>query len=764
MKNEENAAAQFVEQFINQTNQSVFLTGKAGTGKTTLLKKIIETTYKQTVIVAPTGIAALNAGGVTIHSFFQLPFAGFVPTFDIAPQFTDGIKIENKESLSRHFNMNKQRLQLIRSVELLIIDEVSMLRADLLDAIDWTLRNVRKVNQPYGGVQVLFIGDLLQLPPVVKPEEWQLLRQYYRGIHFFHAHVMHEQPVTYLELSKIYRQDDADFIDLLNHLRHNKIAQQHIELLNQYVQPDFDPLQHEGYITLTTHNYKADEINTKALTNLSGEAFVFEAEIINEFPPHNYPIDDQLTLKKGAQVMFIKNDISMEKQFYNGKMGTVSEINENEIFVTFPEENKTIEVDRYEWENIRYKVNEKTSEIEEEVLGTFTQFPLKLAWAITVHKSQGLTFDKAVLDVSAAFAPGQAYVAFSRLRSLSGLVLTSPVRFNQLMNDQDVIAYTNQPYDESNLTTHLEVGVKRYLLHQFTQAFEWGSLIDKWLIHEASYKNVPSKSLKGLEKSWVAHQVSQVEATREPARKFQRQLEQILLQEKVDFNYLKERVQAAYLYFFKILDNLVYSTLKKRDEVLRKPKSKAFIDELTELDELQTEAVLKLKRARLFLEAFLRGEKIDKDQIWNQEIKTYKKDKLTLIKEEKQSRSLLDLDEEVYEQEEELASFEQKKEKASKKKKDTYQETLNLVLEGKTAEEIAALRQFSVGTITTHFIRLIQQEKLTLNRVLSKERIQALENAFEDFNGNSLSALKEHVGDDFTWEELKLFQAGKKSE
>ncbi|MBP6460407.1 MAG: AAA family ATPase, partial [Crocinitomicaceae bacterium] len=436
-------ASELATRFINQTNRSIFLTGKAGTGKTTLLKKIIATTHKKAVIVAPTGIAALNAGGVTIHSFFQLPFSGFIPEFNVTPKFTDRVKWETKDTLVKHFKITGKRKALLNSMELLIIDEVSMLRADLLDAIDWTLRSIRKRNEPFGGVQVLYIGDLLQLPPVVKNEEWVELRNYYNGIFFFHSKVVQENPPIYIELTKIYRQDDERFIHLLNHLRNNQIDETDIKVLNDYVHPNFDVKNNPGYITLTTHNSKADGINAQSLKELNGKMLAYKAEVTGEFPPYMFPLDEVLELKVGAQVMFVKNDLSFDKNYYNGKTGVVKSISSQEILVHFPEEKKTIEVEKYEWQNIRYTLDEGTKEIKEEVLGTFVHYPLKLAWAITVHKSQGLTFDKAILDVSQVFAPGQAYVALSRLRSLDGLVLLSPMRMNGLTNDQQVMQYTS---------------------------------------------------------------------------------------------------------------------------------------------------------------------------------------------------------------------------------------------------------------------------------------------------------------------------------
>jgi uncharacterized protein YpbB len=756
-----NTPAEFTERFINQTNQSVFLTGKAGTGKTTLLKKIISSTHKNAVIVAPTGIAALNAGGVTIHSFFQLPFAGFIPEFGAAPQFSHFVKLETKNTLMRHFSMNKQRQAMIRNLELLIIDEVSMLRADLLDAIDWTLRNVRRINDPFGGVQVLFIGDLLQLPPVVKPEEWSLLRQYYEGMFFFNAHVLQEQRPLYIELSTIYRQQDKDFIKVLNHLRENKITDKDIQILNQFVQPDFDSLKEEGFITLTTHNVKADNMNAKALASLKTQSFRYEAEITGDFPPHLFPIEAELELKVGAQVMFIKNDISFEKNFYNGKMGRIDALNSKEISVYFPEENRSILVEKYEWNNIKYSLDDKTGEIKEDILGTFVHYPLKLAWAITVHKSQGLTFDKAVLDVSDVFAPGQAYVALSRLRSLQGLVLLSPMKMNGLSNDLQVVSYAENKAQEENLPKYLEKGTQKFLLDTLVQAFDWYELNSKWITHELTYKMVGLKTEKGKNKSWVTHQAQAVQSTMDPAKKFRNSLENMFSAEKLDIEFVHERVQAAYQYFYKILDGVLTSNLKKIGELNRIRKTKTYVEELEELDDLLTAAILKLKKARILIEAVLSGREITKELMWNEEIKNYKIAKLANISQELRSNpSLLDMEDD--DDDDYLPIVKIKKTvKEKKDKKTTYEQTLELLHEGKDVEEIARVRQLSVSTINGHFATLLRAEKIELEDVMDRKRISQLEDLIGEFDGISLGPLKEKLGDDVSYDELRLFQASK---
>ena len=752
-----NPTAAFVEQFINQTSQSIFLTGKAGTGKTTLLRKIMASTHKNAVIVAPTGIAALNAGGVTIHSFFQLPFAGFIPEFGAQPAFSESVKFETKQTLLRHFTMNKTRLKMIRNIDLLIIDEVSMLRADLLDAIDWTLRNIRRVHEPFGNVQVLFIGDLLQLPPVVKQEEWQILRNHYQGIFFFHAKVLQETQPLYIELSKIYRQQDQDFIQLLNQLRNNQMSSEDLQILNQYVRPDFDANKEEGYITLSTHNAKADQINAIALEALPEKLWSYAAEITGDYPKHLYPLEPTLELKLGAQVMFIKNDLSLEKNYFNGKMGKIKALSSDEILVEFPEEKKTINVEKFEWSNIRYELNAATGEVEEKTIGTFVHYPLKLAWAITVHKSQGLTFDKAVLDVSEVFAPGQAYVALSRLRTLSGLVLTQPMRMNGLSNDQQVMAYSQHKADENTLPKVLEAHTKHYLLQTLKQAFDWYELRSQWSQHEASYQAIGAKSEKTKNKSWMALQNQVVQATKEPAEKFIRQLEGLFTKPHFDRVFLKERVDAAYHYFFAQLDGVLLSNLRKIAELSRVRKTKSYAEELEALDDILTETILKLKKVRLLVSAVAEGEAITKDRIWNNDLQQYKLSKIAIVRQElKQVPSLLD------DPDAEEVSFLKSTKKLAKEqkvKKSTQEKTLELLEAGKEVSEIARERQLSVQTINSHFAYLIRSGQIELTDVMSPKRISELEQLFDGFEGNSLNPLKEKLGSKATWDELKLYQA-----
>ncbi|MFC6877413.1 helix-turn-helix domain-containing protein [Flavobacterium myungsuense] len=746
--------AKYTLQFINQTHRSIFLTGKAGTGKTTLLKEIIQSTHKNVVVVAPTGIAALNACGVTIHSMFQLPFGGFIPDF-IAPNFSDFVKFESKNTLVRHFKMSGLKKSVIKNMELLIIDEVSMLRADLLDAMDFMMQTVRKNKIPFGGVQVLFIGDLLQLPPVIREEEWRTLKNYYKGKFFFHSHVVQQNPPLYIELSKIFRQTDDVFISILNNLRNNQISQVDIQNLNQYVQPNFDLKANKGYITLTTHNAKADAMNAQALQDLEGKLVQYKPEVVGDFPDKIFPVDETLELKIGAQIMFVKNDLSFDKKYFNGKMGIIKSLSAEEILVYFPEENKTIEVEKYEWQNIRYKVDEMTKEIEEDVIGTFVHYPIKLAWAITVHKSQGLTFDKAALDVSQVFLPGQAYVALSRLRSLNGLILLSPLRMNGISNDQDVMDYALNKASEELLENALQQETKNFIHSYLKNAFDWSDLAQEWRNHQFSYGEKSENSEKSKHAIWAKKNAETIGDLVEPARKFLLQLDKLFTSETFDISFVSERIQAAYDYFFVPMDNLVNEILWKLEEIIRIKKVKGFYEEIIALEDIQTKAVLLLMKAKLLIKTIASNETISKEKLVSDEIKYYKINKLERIREEFKSVNVT-LIEDEYDLERYTSS---KKSKEKAPKKSTVRETYELWQQKLSIKEIAELRVLTKQTISGHLAKLIEAKTISISEVLTDDKIQALAKAFDGYTEASLNPLKEKHGDTFTWDELKLFKA-----
>lgn len=474
MQSQGNPQLQLAFDFLRYTNQNVFLTGKAGTGKTTFLKSLKKVSPKRMVVVAPTGVAAINAGGVTIHSFFQLPFGPQIPQVNGAPPPNVSSDSSNYNRINR---FSKNKINIIRSLDLLVIDEISMVRADVLDAIDAVLRRFKNRYQPFGGVQLLMIGDLQQLAPVVKDDDWNILQKYYDTAFFFSSLALKKSEFTGIELRHIYRQSDQKFIDLLNMVRDNKLDESGLNLLNSRYQPNFTPAENDGFITLTTHNYQAQQINSAKLQKLEGKKHKFKCSVEDDFPEYSYPADEVLELKIGAQVMFLKNDSSGERRYYNGKIGKVVQINEETIEVKCPGEAEIIDVERDTWENTKYELNKSTSEIEEKTMGKFVQFPLKLAWAITIHKSQGLTFEKAIIDARQSFAHGQVYVALSRCKSLEGLVLSTPIDGQSVINDTKVIHFTSQVEQNQPGEAELEASRKAFELQLLNECFDFHPVI-----------------------------------------------------------------------------------------------------------------------------------------------------------------------------------------------------------------------------------------------------------------------------------------------
>ena len=455
-----NTAFQLASDFVNYTHLSLFLTGKAGTGKTTFLKHIKENEVKNTIVVAPTGVAAINAGGTTIHSFFQLPFTPFIP---VSRGFGAGDVTSDKHSLISRLRLTTERKEIMQKLELLIIDEISMVRCDVLDAIDAVLRHVRsRHTEPFGGVQVLLIGDMHQLPPVVKAEEWQILSPYYKSEYFFNSYVIESQQPVYVELNKIYRQKDGAFVNILNQVRHNEIDEAGYKLLHSRYLPNLHPPKTEKYITLTSHNSKADAINFRELNDIKGQVYNFDATVEGDFYEKTYPADFNLKLKIGTQVMFLKNDIEKARRYFNGKIGVVDKIDGDKIYVQCEGEAAAIEVKKEKWKNIQYSLDKATNKIEEKEIGSFTQFPLRLAWAITIHKSQGLTFEKAIIDAADAFASGQVYVALSRCTSLEGIILHSMINNKSLRNNGRIAEFAN-----TQQTSEVQFELLHHAKHNF---------------------------------------------------------------------------------------------------------------------------------------------------------------------------------------------------------------------------------------------------------------------------------------------------------
>lgn len=564
---------EIAEEFIQLTNCSVFLTGKAGTGKTTMLRQIREAAFKQTAVVAPTGVAAINAGGTTIHSFFQLPFSPFIPT------------IEAKKSFIAKQQVNSVRRKIYRELELLIIDEVSMVRADVLDAIDTVLRHYRfRPNEPFGGVQVVFIGDMYQLPPVCVGEEWELLRRYYESPYFFHSQVIYQDPPIYIELDKIFRQSNQQFINLLNEVRNNQLTPDTFRLLSHCYQPNFRNV--DEYITLTTHNASADAINNDELAKIDAPYYKFMAHIDRDFPERIFPTEVELVLKLGAKVMFIANDMAQPRRYYNGKIGEITEINDNEIWVTCDGESEAIKVSLEVWENKSYTIDPETNQLEEKTLGTFTQYPLRLAWAITIHKSQGLTFDRVVIDAAAAFASGQVYVALSRCRSLDGIVLTSQINPNSLAVDPQIVRYSEQRLPIVELERQVELFKSRYSLQLLVKLFSLEDLMS----HTVSFVNYIKTVLDDFNEDtapYLDELLANVNSLYAVARRFIAQL--LSFNPKSDIVRIAERVKAAAGYFVPQLDDLLILIESSPAITESKVEAQDYIDRLQAIFEITSQ-------------------------------------------------------------------------------------------------------------------------------------------------------------------------------
>lgn len=747
-----NPQANYAIKIINQTARSVFLTGKAGTGKTTLLRQILSQTPKNTMVVAPTGIAALNAGGTTIHSMFQLASMGYIPDSHFNGDLSQ-VPMETEYNLYRGYKMTAPRQSVIRSMELLVIDEVSMLRADLLDAMDLILRKIRKNPQPMGGVQLLFIGDLQQLPPVVKQEEWNILKSYYQGMFFFHAHVMKKMNPLYIELKKIYRQKDADLISLLNALRQNTVKRENIDLLNQYARIDYESYLDNNYIFLTTHNYKAHDINARKLNQISEKSFSYRAEIKDNFPEKMYPLNPVLTLKKGARVMFVKNDIGEEKRYYNGKMAVVESLSEEEIWVTF-EDGTRIEVDKYEWTNVRFKVNPNNREIDEEIQGTFTHYPLKLAWAITVHKSQGLTFEKAILDINDVFQPGQAYVALSRLTGLSGLVLTDQIRIREIKNAEDVLNYARLETTEEELRQTLKEDTVRYIYVKLTNHFDFSDLLESWKKHFRTFSVAPEHSEKKISEKWAQEINSSVSEIHSVSQKFLHWLKTFFSQEEKDFNFLKERIEAAYVFFFEKLDPLLAQFIEKISDLKKKKKSKEFLKEVKELDEILTKNILELSKVKNICIQIIMNKEVTRDLVIDDFIKNYKLNKVKQVLKDVNKKNHVIQEDWIRD---DITDYIKPLKSVKKVKESTYDKTLRLWLSGKNMADIARERKVAMSTVESHLARLISEGKVSIYDVISEDKISELDHIFDIFP-ESLTEARDKSGNTFTFGALRMYR------
>ena len=571
----------FAKDIILNTDTTLFVTGRAGTGKTTLLRYVAESSQKNTVVVAPTGIAAINAGGVTIHSFFKLPFAPFIPSVIEAKKLIAGQK------------MRAEFRSVIRSVDMIIIDEVSMLRADILDAIDVVLRHYRNSKFPFGGVQMVFFGDMYQLPPVCVNDEWFILKDYYTTPYFFSAKVFEKQEIVCLELDKIFRQRDEDFVEILNQVRNNNISKENFNRLNDRYNPDFDLENNPDFVVLTTHNAVSDDINESRLIDIDSKTFIFDAAIKGDFPEYLYPVEQQIVLKKGARVMFTANDhINPERLYYNGKMGTVVELEDNNVYVTCDGEDDPIQVNYETWENNTFSYNRKENSVDVKTIGTFTQLPLRLAWAITIHKSQGLTFQKVAIDAANSFTSGQVYVALSRCTSLDGIVLLSPINSNSIMVDSRIQRFSKNNFNEDLLPDFVNRKKRDTLCNMLIKLFSF-NLLEVAVLDLKGYVTEFRADFSDYTPEMVENILSIVQDLSDVGTRFAVQLRKIT--NANDFSLLNSRVNDAKKYFLQRLETLEKAMDITNVSTKKKERANKFSKFLNEVNKNLQETLFFLK-------------------------------------------------------------------------------------------------------------------------------------------------------------------------
>jgi len=714
--------------FVNSTNSPIFLTGKAGTGKTTFLRKLADLTHKRFVVLAPTGIAALHAKGVTIHSQFLLPFGTFLPTREPEGNFSNSGNFFTQFTLGRRHSLNMARKKVLKAVDLLIIDEVSMLRADILDAIDYRMRSVkRNFDEPFGGVQVLMIGDLYQLPPIVKDHEWQVLNQFYKSMHFFEAHAIRQSGMVYLELDKIFRQKDEKFIAILNHLRDNEATAADIAFLNTFYKTEEEIKNLTDTITITTHNYKAEEHNQKELAALKSKSHTFEATIEKDFPESLYPIPKTLELKEGAQIMFIKNDTSGFSEYFNGKMATVKTIDGDGITVRLADSKVDYKLRKEVWENKKYAINEETKELVEDTIGTFEQYPIKLAWAVTVHKSQGLTFDKAIIDVGQAFAPGQVYVALSRLRGLDGLTLRTRIQPHVINSDRDVVNFTQTTQDQEPLERLLTIHQKKYMAKLLESTFDFGEIIQSFTAFTKDFGG--SMEFEDMEMQKAVPMIYDgIQLEGENTYKFQRQLLHILQTNEEEK--LLERLEKGSQYYAKLLQESLKKLLVHAGEVERFTRSKSYLEGISEIELMVFKKLTEVKKVTFLVPAIFNGEEIGKMDKVTQELIHLR---LSLAQDAKQAAK----------DNPKFASNKtgkKKKEKGEAKLKmekgETYEITYELSQSGKSIADIAFERGLAESTIRGHLARGIAEGKVSIHAHMGEKEIQEISDLIKSKKGD----------------------------
>lgn len=712
-------------EFVEKTGKSVFLTGKAGTGKTTFLKRVVEESRKRVVVVAPTGIAAINASGVTIHSFFQLPLHPFIP----------GAKIESK------FAFSKEKRSIIKTMDILVIDEISMVRSDLLDAVDSVLRRFRNRYRPFGGVQLLMIGDLQQLTPVVTDEEAQLLASYYPTPYFFGSRALSQVDYVTIELKEVYRQQDERFISILNSVRCGHPSADVIRTLNGRYDPHFLPAAEDGYIRLTTHNHIANSYNEQQLDMIDEPSHFFDAVIDGNFPEYSYPTEARLELKVGSQVMFVKNDPSSERRYFNGRIGVVTDFFEEYILVQCPGDDEKIAVEPLEWENCRYVINEQTQEMETEVQGLFRQYPLRLAWAITIHKSQGLTFDRAIVDAAAAFASGQVYVALSRCRTLEGMVLATPLRQDAVITDQRVEEYIEgQEAAALASVSRLEAIKEEYYRQLLGELFDFKELAGLQKRMLSVCMEFPSGTVVGLAQRHNDILNALNEKVVPVGAKWQRLIMQKSFAE-VSSSQFSARVQKGCGYFLAELEDAYGEYLDKTQDIKAENKElvKRYGNAWNDLHlELETFRILlkSMSAVTFSTESYLRERQLavfEASGFVPKKLKTPKKS-ATVVKQ------------------------------AKEKKEDTKVTTFKLYKQGMSVKEIAKERDLNQQTIVRHLAHYVAKGMISVDELVPAAKSDAIRHVLSSLGSvKSLAAIKEACPSDVTYQDIVLVIASTES-
>ncbi len=746
-----NPEFQLAVKFVNQTARPVFLTGKAGTGKTTFLRHIRENSFKKMAVVAPTGVAAINAGGTTLHSFFQLPFGPYIPIQQYgwnpeSPGFTD------PNSLFKNIRFSANKRDLLQELELLVIDEISMVRADMLDAVDTILRHFRQQPLlPFGGLQMLYIGDLFQLPPVVSKEEWEILQPYYQSPFFFDAKVIRQEPPVYLELKKIYRQKEARFINILDNIRNARTTPDDLELLHDYYQPEFEASKKDNYITLTSHNAKADAINQEELSRLRGKNYAFEATVTGEFSDKAFPAEKTLTIKEGAQIMLIKNDKGETRRYYNGKIGTIKNITGNKITILFPDEPDELTLEKETWKNIRYRYDNEKDQVEEEELGTFSQYPVRLAWAITIHKSQGLTFERAVIDAGASFAAGQVYVALSRLTNIAGMVLRSRILPYSIQTDPRVVAYTQNQSAPDAAEESLPQEQLSFIADSLVKAFRWSRLTESFRTNyeEYSRSKIPDKA-KSMEagRSWL----DKVMAQEETAQKFTRQLEQLLPTAGTDdYRQLHSRMEAAAAYFIKGLQEGLIGPLQEHISAMKiKQKAKKYTQTLQELKVICLRKKQQVEDALQMVTGMQKG--VDTTRL------------LSELEENRRNRESQPGDWPASGNSPGSPSTSASHNASPgvsaptsgrPPKGETSRISLQLYKQGVPIREIATRRSLTESTVEGHLASFIPTGEIDVTELVPAHKMERIASVIKKVGGNSLGPIKTQLGSDYSFGEIK---------